>query len=231
MTTLSGKSLLARVPVAWPTLLVAAAALTLWTASTVAAAFGHLSLGLAALLNTVAAFAAFTPMHDASHRALGHARALSEVVGRLCALVLAAPFPAFRYVHLEHHKHTNDPVRDPDVWSGLGPRWLLPLRWLSQDLHYYSCYARALPGRRRLERLEVSAFALAVVALIAVAVSAGALVPMLLLWLVPARLATAMLALSFDYLPHRPHRVRAADDRFRASSVWPNPWLTLPLFF
>lgn len=33
-------------------------------------------------------------------------------------LVYIAPFPAFRYVHLQHHKHTNDPELDPDMWSG-----------------------------------------------------------------------------------------------------------------
>lgn len=66
----------------------------------------------------------------------------------MCAV--AAPFPAFRFVHLEHHKHTNDPALDPDHYrcvrvphsdqgatsvrerSGEGPKVLLPLHWLTQ---------------------------------------------------------------------------------------------------
>ncbi len=35
----------------------------------------------------------------------------------------------------------------------------------------------------------------------------------------PARLAILLLAFSFDDLPHRPHRVTAAEDRFRATRL------------
>ena len=51
------------------------------------------------------------------------------------------PFAAFKRMHLLHHKHTNDESLDPDVWAAKGPRLLLPLRWITVELSYYSMYA------------------------------------------------------------------------------------------
>lgn len=42
---------------------------------------------------------------------------------------------------------------------------------------------------------------------------------LLLTWVLPARLAIFLLAFSFDYLPHRPHRVTAAENRFLATRI------------
>lgn len=226
---LSRKELLARVPMAWPTLLLSAAVTLLWVGSTTLALLEVLPITLAMGLNVVAAFAAFTPMHDASHRSVSARPAVNAAVGRLSSLLLIAPFPAFRWVHLEHHKHTNEPERDPDFWSGKGPTWMLPLRWLTQDLHYYVLYFETLERRPARERREVLlSLSLFYGAAVALALT-GYLIPVVLLWLVPARLATALLAFSFDYLPHRPHRITSKEDRYRATHILADPWLT-PLF-
>ena len=210
------KSSLSAPRIAWPTLLLAAAALGSWLAG--AAAGGVLGGALAML----AAYLAFTPLHEAAHRSLARARWINELVGRLCAVLLGGPFPAIRYLHLEHHKHTNDPVADPDHWSGRGPAWLLPLRWLTQDLHYYVVYAR----RRRpaAERLEVIATLLALIATAVVLALTGHGRAVLLYWLLPARVAIGVLAFAFDYLPHRPHQITAKEDRLRATSASPGRW-------
>jgi fatty acid desaturase len=210
------RALLSAPRIAYPTLALAAAALGLWLAAALAG--GSAGVVLAAL----AAYVAFTPLHEAAHRSLARARWINEFVGRLCAIVLAGPFPAIRYLHLEHHKHTNDPVADPDHWSGRGPTWLLPLRWLTQDLHYYTVYVR----RRRplAERGEVFGTLALFAAVAAILVAAGHARFVVLGWLVPARLAIGVLAFAFDYLPHRPHQVTAKQDRMRATSASPGRW-------
>jgi fatty acid desaturase len=201
--------------VAWPTLIVLGAALASWAAGVACA---NASWPAALALCTVAAYVVFTPLHEAAHRVVARRRWVNEVCGRLASVPLTGPFLAVRYLHLEHHKHTNDPDLDPDYWSGRGPRWLLPLRWLTQDLHYYVVYLRR--PRPRRERVEV---VLTFAALIAVA---GALVARghgreVACWLGSARLAIGVLAFSFDYLPHRPHRVTAKQDRVAATSAFP----------
>ncbi|MEZ4438177.1 MAG: fatty acid desaturase [Polyangiaceae bacterium] len=220
---------LGRLPIAWPTLALAIGVLAVWSGSTAAALVGVLPLWAAGLINTLAAFAGFTAMHDASHRSVARARWLNELVGRASGLPLMAPFPAFRYLHLEHHKHTNDPLRDPDHYSGRGPKLLLPLRWLTQDLHYYRLYFAAWSRRPVAERWE-TAISLAVLYGVAIAlIVSGAWSAVLVLWLIPARVATALLALSFDYLPHRPHVITSREDRYRATHILADAWLT-PLF-
>lgn len=220
---------LLKVPeVAWPTLLFTALVLGAWAASGVLLHLGWLPWPLALALSTVAAYAAFTPMHDATHRAVGRAPWLNAVVGRLSALPLMAPYVAFRHLHLTHHRETNDPAHDPDQWAGRGPAWQLPLRWLSQDLHYY---ARFLPdgSRPRAERVEgiVTAGFYWGLALGLLLSPLGLTV--LLGWVLPARLAIAFLSFSFDYLPHRPHTVLARTDRHAATVNFRERWLGLLL--
>lgn len=198
----------------WPTLALWAVALACWLGGALAVASGLAWGGGAAM--ALGGYLAFTPMHDAAHRSVARRAWVNEVVGRLAAVTLFGPFPAFRYVHLEHHKHTNDPARDPDYWSGLAPAWALPLRWMTQDLHYYVTWLRA--GRPRGELVEtIATFVLYAAA------SAGLIATgwgsVVLAWVVASRVAMALLAFGFDYLPHRPHQVTNKEDRYRATSV------------
>ncbi len=222
------KELITAPAVAWPTLGLLAAILSTWGATVALALAGVLPEVAALPLLVAAAFAAFTPMHDAAHRAVARARWVNEVAGRLAAPLLTAPFVAFRYVHLEHHKHTNEPGRDPDLWSGTGPRALLPLRWLTQDLHYYAVVGARWRERPRGELLELALVLGLQAGALAACAAAGHLREALLLWILPARVAIALLAWSFDYVPHRPHTTLAKDDRLRATHVVRGPW-TVPL--
>lgn len=223
------KALLRTPGVAWPTITLALGVSAGWSLAVAGAFLGVLPLPAAAALACACAYFAFTPMHDAAHRAVGRAPWLNEVVGRLAGLPLLAPFPAFRAMHLRHHKHTNEVGHDPDLWSGSGPRLLLPLRWLTQDLHYY---ARVLRAPRDFSARELTEIVLSVgaqVGLGALCLSQGQGWTFLVVVLLPARLATAALAFAFDYLPHRPHETPAQEDRYRASHVFRERWLTLPL--
>jgi fatty acid desaturase len=215
--------------VAWPTLGLFAAALAAWAGSAALHAAGWLGSAAALGLSSAAAFVLFTPLHDAAHRSLGRSSALSGLVGRIAALVLAGPFPAFRFVHHEHHRHTNEPGRDPDLWSGGGPAALRPLRWLTQDLHYYAFVGRRWRQRPVGESLETVLTLVALVAACVAATRSGLGASALWCWILPARLALAALAFAFDYLPHRPHAVPARVDPYRATGVSSDAWLT-PLF-
>lgn len=198
----------------WPTLALWGVALGCWGSGVLGVASGAGWLGGAAMV--LGGYLAFTPMHDAAHRSVARLGWVNEVVGRLAAVTLFGPFPAFRYVHLEHHKHTNDPQRDPDYWSGLAPAWALPLRWMTQDLHYYVSYLRG--GRPRPEVMETAATFVLYLGISAwlLAVGQGGVV---VAWVVASRLAMALLACGFDYLPHRPHLITNKEDRYRATSV------------
>ncbi|MCA3012789.1 MAG: fatty acid desaturase [Myxococcaceae bacterium] len=202
-------------PLAWPTVMLAGAALAVWGVGIGLVEAGAFWSGLVVM--ALGAYVSFTPLHDATHRAVASKHPwLNDAVGRLAVVPLFGPYLAFRFVHLEHHAHTNEADADPDQWSARGPAALLPLRWVTQDLYYYAVYLRA--GRPPAEVADVViSLALLVggVALL-VATGHGALA---LAWLVSSRLALGALAFAFDWLPHRPHTVLQREDRFRATTM------------
>ncbi|MGK3992180.1 fatty acid desaturase [Sorangium sp. So ce1024] len=217
-------------PIEWPTVALFGASYALWGAAVAAGALGWVSPAPAVLGAAVAAYAAFTPMHEASHRSLARSALLNDVIGRLSGLLLMAPFPAVRHFHMEHHKHTNEADRDPDHWSGRGPWYLLPFRWATQDLHYYYLFLRSYRAQRRGERFETIATLAAILAVVALAFALGVGELAVLYWVLPARLAIFFLAFAFDYLPHYPHDVTAAQNRYRATRAVDSALLNVLLF-
>jgi len=201
-----------------------------WTVG--AALKGWLPLGLGCVLNTVLCYLAFTPMHDAVHGAISGGRRgfrwLDSLVGWSCALLFFAPYVAFRRLHLRHHAATNDPRRDPDYWVvGSGPG-AIALRCLSVIPHYYRFFLATGGFGGSKYNGERSQAIVAIGGLIAVFwlfVSGGYGEQVVFLWLVPALLASGLLALTFDWLPHQPHRKRSRYKNTRLLTGWGLHWL------
>lgn len=63
----------------------------------------------------------FTLQHECTHKTPFKSPRLNEFIGHICGVVLLQPFQWFRYFHLAHHRHTNDPARDPELTSGAKP--------------------------------------------------------------------------------------------------------------
>ena len=220
------RELLAAVSFARPTAVLSVLALSAWALAVGAGILGWCSAPLAVALATVCAFASFTPMHDAAHHAVAGKSRLNEWIGRLSALPLLVSFHGFRYLHLEHHKHTNEPDADPDHWSGRGPVWLLPLRWLTQDFHYYVCYIAVARQRPRAEAVETLGTVVGVYGLLGLLIAIGFGHQALLFVFLPTRIAIMLLAFAFDYLPHVPHLVTGKQDRYRATAIYDHAFLT-----
>lgn len=216
--------------IAWLTVLLFLGCTILWLSSLLLSLYGVIPLGLGMVLSTIASFASFTPMHDGSHRSISRLRWVNETIGRIMSILLFVPFLGLRYVHMEHHQNTNDKQKDPDYWSGLGPSWKLPLRWLSQDLHYFTFYLKRLAQRPRFERWESFLTLLLLGSAVLVLCLMGYTKPVLMLWVLPARIAIFLLAYSFDYLPHKPHTITSAEDRYKATVIRPS-WVLTPILF
>ncbi len=71
----------------------------------------------------------FTLSHECTHRTPFRSPWLNEVVGHAIAPLIALPFIWFRHFHMAHHRHTNDPLNDPELLGGGRPEtraaWLL----------------------------------------------------------------------------------------------------------
>lgn len=216
---------LAGVPrLAWPTVALVGSVLCAAVAGAALRAQGHALAG--ALCVYLAGWGAFTVLHEASHGNVGHARWVNALAGELAAAVLLCRFLAFRQIHQRHHRYTNDPARDPDRFSGDGPRWQRALRLATTDLHYYFEYdRRALRASRQESALSTASAALLACALVAL-VAGGHGWALLLGWALPIRASMFTAALIVDYLPHmRPGAPsRAASTLGHTAQIAPSWW-------
>jgi fatty acid desaturase len=57
----------------------------------------------------------FAPLHEAVHWTAFRRRRLNDVVAWTCGAVLLLPPTYFRAFHFAHHRHTQDPARDPEL--------------------------------------------------------------------------------------------------------------------
>jgi len=57
----------------------------------------------------------FAPLHESIHRTAFANRRLNDAVAWVCGLVLMLPPNFFRAFHFTHHRHTQDPARDPEL--------------------------------------------------------------------------------------------------------------------
>ncbi len=57
----------------------------------------------------------FSPLHECIHGTAFKSRWLNDAVASVCGFVLLLPREYFRSFHLEHHRYTQDPERDPEL--------------------------------------------------------------------------------------------------------------------
>ena len=230
------ETLMTKRKIAWLTIAFLFGAFALFGFSSYAYITGVLPLFWAIFNNSIAAYMAFTVTHEASHSSVSTNRTLNDWVGR-AAMFLMEPTPiflSFRAIHMNHHKFTNDPARDPDIYAGSGPAWLLPFKWATLDTGYFRFYLQPeifakRPKRERFEFYLGIAFGLVVVVAMA---AAGWLAYYLLLFFIPSRVLKFILGFSFDFLPHYPHKATAKRQPFQSTSNRVGmEWLLTPLFF
>lgn len=141
----------------------------------------------------------FAPCHECLHRTAFATRWLNDGVAAGAGFLLMLPAGAFRHFHFAHHRHTQDPDRDPEL-AGPKPLGWGGYLWALTGLPYWAAQARAILGaavgavpdhvppraRGRVTREARGHLAL-YGAVAAVSVAAGS-TRALDLWLVPALL-------------------------------------------
>jgi fatty acid desaturase len=151
-------------------------------------------------LNAIAFYVMFTVMHDSVHRTAHRSRFVNATLGRLSAFTLTVTLPLFRAVHYEHHSHTNDPERDPDLGVSRRPRCLVPFWCLGLIVEYrVHFYGRKL-WRNKADLAGAIAMEIVLVVTLVASLVMGTFSLVAALWFGPALLAIVFLALTFDHL-------------------------------
>ncbi|WP_410658297.1 fatty acid desaturase [Amycolatopsis sp. lyj-112] len=215
-----------------PTVLLFVGGAMVWAGATWLVVNGAAPLWVTIPLHALVTFTMFTVLHESTHHAAGQLTWVNELLGRLAMPFVASygAFPFVRYIHLEHHRNTNEDAHtDPDAWTAHGPWWQLPLRWLTID----GWYARFSVARQRTrppsERIETAVVILLSLAAFGWLIATGHGWELLVVYLIPQRIGLAVLAWWFDWLPH--HDLGAQrQNRFGATRVRVGlEWLMTPI--
>ena len=207
-------------------------ALAVFGASTWAALTDTLPAFATITASAVAIFTLFTVLHDASHYSISSHRWVNVAFGRV-AMFFVSPlisFKSFAFIHIEHHRNTNDGDSDPDHFVSAAPWWQLPLRFPAMDVPYLGFLIRNFRRRPRAEVVETAALIVLSVAVIASATFTGHLWTLAVIYLIPERVAMFVLAWWFDWLPHHGLADTQRENRYRATrNRVGSEWILTPL--
>jgi beta-carotene hydroxylase len=212
--------------VAWPTVLVAIGIVAAFALVTTLATMRIIPLWLGLILNSFILYLDQTPLHEACHGNIAGKDSnflwLNNLVGYVCGAILLHEYKAFRFMHLTHHRDTNNPELDPDHWVAVqGPlkvlfRSLTIVWWYHQYFWKHIAFHAHIPGRRPLT-IHI-AVAYTILYSIAFWLSVfGWWREVLALWIVPHILASALIIYFFAYLTHKPHEVH---ERYRDTNIF-----------
>lgn len=173
-------------------------------------------------IGAVVAFLMFSVLHDSTHHAISTNTKVNNAFGILALpwFVAWATFSLVKFIHIEHHRNTNeDKLIDPDAWCEEGPWWQLPFRWATIDIWYLIFYLRRIATRPKRESVVAITWALTVWGAFAVLVAAGYGYELLMAYVLPQRIGIVVLAWWFDYLPHHGLSATQREDKYRATRV------------
>lgn len=203
---------------AWGYTVFTLSGFALWVALFPLAAAGIVPLWLCFILSTVLATGGYVPCHEAMHCNIARKGSrfywLNELVGQVSTIPLICPYSMARVMHLEHHYHCNDPLRDPDYPDAAPSAWKAIVKtWINRQprnggaMHNYKRVLAELgtPAAKRAERDTVILQLAAMAFFFAMAWSGYALVIAAVWWL-PRHIALSYIRFYLSWAPHHPRR-------------------------
>ena len=106
----------------------------------------------ASLVYGIALVFLFTLEHETIHNSAFASDRLNRIVSTLAGIAVVVPARWFRYFHFAHHRHTQDPARDPELSTPKPSNWPRYLVYLTA-LPYWVATARTL-ARMAAGRIE-----------------------------------------------------------------------------
>lgn len=156
-----------------------------------------LAVLLTLLLGYLLAFQ-FSVLHECAHQTAFRSRRLNLFAGHLAAWLIVLPYHYYRAFHWDHHRHTQDPLRDPELagplpstpwavfmaWSGIAG-WRLRWRGLLRHAIFAQVPEPWVPADQQAAIVRESRYyLLAYVAAVAASIYFGSLL-LVWIWLVP----------------------------------------------
>ncbi len=204
----------------------------LWLALWPLTISGVLPLWAGFIIATVCVTASYLPSHDAQHDIIvprgSRWHWLNELFGHVVIFPLGLPFRTARTTHLQHHRHTNDPARDPDyhvhaptaaatIWKSLQNR---QPRGAGSKRYGQILMALGTPAAKSA-LIDAMAMNIVNLALLCALAWSGYAIEAALLWWLPRQIA--MVYINF-YLSWAPHHPGLATGRYRETRAFRSFW-------
>lgn len=189
---------------------------------------GVMPMWLGCIIATVIMCGCYLPTHEAQHGNIGRPnsslRWLNELVGHVSVFPRVFPYRLHRAIHLKHHAHSNDPVRDPDMYMKADTIWgAAKNAWLSkQPGHSGALTDNVLADNPNKDQLMIEAILVTRLALLLAAVLAwsGFALEVLMLWWIPRQIAGIYTPVTLSWAPHHP---MTETGRYRDTRGWKSP--------
>ncbi|MBO6565839.1 MAG: fatty acid desaturase [Pseudomonadales bacterium] len=190
---------------------------------------GYLPLWLGFIIATLNVALSYLPSHEAQHNIIAGEgkplRWLNELVGHVSTIPLVYPYRMLRYTHYEHHKHTNDPDRDPDFnvhansdWHFLGKSILNRQPESARSDAYPETLKRTGNGHMILDGVIYQAIYLVILFTLA---WTGHAIEAALLWWLPKHIAITYIEYYLSWAPHHPGDEKG---RYRDTRAFKSYW-------
>lgn len=207
---------------AWPTVALFVALWAALIASVTISLKGVMPLWAGCLLNAAILYVLAHINHEAIHRNISggnpRLRWLNEAIGQYGSIWFFLPFPAFKAVHLAHHRAPNDKTTDGDMWVAKENPFAVFVR-CSTILWGYELQLWRMIREGMLKRgqaISIYGQRALVIAAWVTLTALGYGVETFFLWVLPALIVMPVLAMFFAYIVHRPHH---ETDPYRSSNV------------
>lgn len=204
---------------------------TLWLSLWPLVMTGTLPLWAGFLIAVVNCTAAYLPSHDAQHHIIAPEGSswhwFNEFIGWYSLVPLGAPLSVLRVTHFEHHRHTNDPLLDPDFPMAANSTWAAIGKALVKSQPRHERYGATLkrlgtPAAKSAAVHGMMAKTLQYSILAALAWS-GHVWEALLLWWLPLKIGSVYINFYLSWAPHQPMSGHGRYKDTRAfKSIWGN---------
>lgn len=165
---------------------------------------GELPLISMILINGFAVYVAFTPLHDATHRTASGSHVVNDLLGTIACFALLPGITTriYRYLHLEHHRYSGDPNKDPDEPFVATHPVLLPFVLASADILWTVWYIRHWFDRPVTERVEFTFGIMFYVGWHVVWLLSPYAMEFFLIWMIPQRIGMFCVTYFFAHIQH-----------------------------
>lgn len=165
---------------------------------------GDLHPALMIIINGIAIYGAFTPLHDATHRSVSGNRKLNDLLGTISCLLLLPGITTriYRYLHLIHHRFAGDKNKDPDEFFVAVPGILVPFTAPFPDIVWSVWYVKHWFTRPLGERVEYSICISFYIGWHVLWLTSPYAMQFFMLWMVPQRLGAFLVIYFFARIQH-----------------------------